>query len=477
MSRLTGLLCFLSGGGIIIVLHLWIVTHSKSGTISNFKPVFYLDLLSDGYEDFDWKAYISSYSDLAKNNISTREQAVAHYRNHGFYEGRMFPRIDLDNPVYFHSLEKLSRFSFFVDQQPLPRVIVIYDIYETIMTSDIIMNNLLIFLMSIEESLIPMHATNIDSARSLEFYWFNVMSPDFENIVLSKWDREYMNVAFTTWPLKIEQNHAYSQSIKVLRTFLDLKFDYLLTLNSNFRGPFLSPSFNGSWIYYLAQAMRRFFEEREASPPISLSCIPHESPDYITSGVFSRNIRTNGFSERKPFKNMSKVLFMHPFYDGRDISFAVPSLISPDEAQRSCFCTKEKLPRNSILFLPAVPRFNWCELSERATELLVERKKKSVSIISKALKFPEVAARGKMYELSRQFEENRAQIRTSEEVGFQSVCFLVRSSSIHFDDEEDLAAALIMRTGLSTLISCRYPPHISFFISDFHRLNSTAQSE
>ena len=43
----------------------------------------------DDYENFNWKQYLSNYSDLLKGGIKTKENAWHHWINHGKPEGRV----------------------------------------------------------------------------------------------------------------------------------------------------------------------------------------------------------------------------------------------------------------------------------------------------------------------------------------------------------------------------------------------------
>ena len=97
-----------------------LITYSDEGKY--FNNLYYVKTLCEFYnipKTFDWKFYLSKYPDLGRAGIKTKEQAVNHYINYGYKEGR---QTNEENEIKFQSSQFISNGMFWFRTEAFQRI-------------------------------------------------------------------------------------------------------------------------------------------------------------------------------------------------------------------------------------------------------------------------------------------------------------------------------------------------------------------
>jgi hypothetical protein len=262
-------------GSFIIVCY---VTGNKNGGGSHRKEIHFHNNInsSDGdfpssggggrksnvMQDFDWRAYLEFFPDLAKA-YSTRDEAILHYMSNGIKERRKFPKLWPSRNSFKVAQKKLKAFLKFLDSLNVDnknRNFVLYymDDVSSKYSYEITVNNLMIFNHSIvmsnldfsEDYWKSLEGNNRNSssdvptfkprneANPYTFYWFNVVK-GLDNILKPYIPSHLKNVAEVYWDITSPSDlFSHLRSLTFLRHFLE-KFGTVTFSNQFVRGPLI----------------------------------------------------------------------------------------------------------------------------------------------------------------------------------------------------------------------------------------------
>lgn len=223
--------------------------------------------------EFDWRAYLEIYQDLAKH-FSTREEALFHFLKFGRKEGRRFPKIFPNQPSLGIAHRKLTRFLQHLDQLNVPiedRSFIIYyiDTVDHRESLEVASNNLRIFNSSIVHDY---HVTAEGEKVRTNFYWFSIVG-GIDNVLRPYIPLDQENVAEADWTLSPGDMFNHFRTLGLFKHTLETKFGSILFTNSFVRGPLVHRR-NGDWIKQIRSLL---FSNNVGliGPTISCEFAPH----------------------------------------------------------------------------------------------------------------------------------------------------------------------------------------------------------
>jgi hypothetical protein len=219
--------------------------------------------------EFDWRAYLELYPDLA-NHFASRDEAFFHYLKFGRKEGRRFPKIFPNQPSFGIAHKKLLAYIKSAEDSQIPvqdRTFIIYFIgpLELKYSLEAAVNNARIFS----------NALKRDSHKeSTNFYWFNIIG-GVDNLLRSNYALDAHNVADVDWTLTPSDIFCHFRTLGLLKHILENKFGSILFINQFVRGPFNYYD-KGAWI----QEYRSLLHQKNGNiglvgPTLSCEYSPH----------------------------------------------------------------------------------------------------------------------------------------------------------------------------------------------------------
>jgi hypothetical protein len=206
--------------------------------------------------EFDWRAYLEIYQDIAKH-FSTREEALFHFLKFGRKEGRRFPKIFPNQPGLGIAHKKLTKFLRIMEANNIPieeRTFIIYyvDQLDIKNSLEVAVNNVKIFNSSIMHDYLLFSDNNGDESSSgkerisKNFYWFNIIG-GVDNVLRPYLPLTLSNVAEVEWLLSPGDMFMHFRTLGLFKHTIETKFGSTVFTNQQVRGP-LKADKAGKWI-------------------------------------------------------------------------------------------------------------------------------------------------------------------------------------------------------------------------------------
>jgi hypothetical protein len=228
--------------------------------------------------EFDWRAYLEIYQDIA-NHFSTRDEAIFHYLKFGRKEGRRFPKVFPSQPGLGVAHKKLINFLKIMEERKVPideRTFIIYyvDNLDHKNSLEVAVNNVRIFNSSIvsdslqgrrerrnerereqhkrdrdefsQESVGYLKEERNGGNISTNFYWFSIIG-GIDNVLRPYLPLHLWNVAEVEWALSPSDVFMHFRTLGLFKHTLETKFGSVLFTNNVVRGPFRHIH-RGEWV-------------------------------------------------------------------------------------------------------------------------------------------------------------------------------------------------------------------------------------
>jgi hypothetical protein len=467
--------------------------------------------------EFDWRAYLEIYQDIA-NHFSTRDEAIFHYLKFGRKEGRRFPKVFPSQPGLGIAHKKLLNFLKIMEERNVPieeRTFIIYyvDNLDHKNSLEVAVNNVRIFNSSVVSDSLQGRRESGEGDResnrvgniSTNFYWFSIIG-GIDNVLRPYLPLHLWNVAEVEWALSPSDVFMHFRTLGLFKHTLETKFGSVLFTNNVVRGPFRHIH-RGEWV----REFRRLLLEPDNNIGLLGPTLNCENSPHIQTHVFM--IRTalipQILAEYTTFRKFDDSLSLQRRYEigltevVQRNGYNISSLIYHKRLQKPTFdgyC----MPKPTDAFTTSLDPTRWCDvtadeviffrwggdmlrsgfLCERMKtymmQLLMEIKRQVTEEEQRKgidggiqLFLPETLKGGELLHLFKEYDQEmwaEASRQTNKVVInpkqlTDKVCFLVRTAQMHDVLPQRTLVETVVEEGIEGIVRCKHCWFLSLSLS------------
>lgn len=450
-------------------------------------------------EEFDWRAYLELYPDLAQH-LGSKEEAVFHFLKFGDKENRKFPKVLPSQPGLGIAHKKLLAFTKNMDSKNIPledRTMIMY-VAEKISSRhslEAAVNNIKIFNAAVEKDA---------NDESTNFYLFNVIEKKDNRLTRHMISLDAPNVAVLDRTIAPSAMFVHLRSVSLFKYSIEKRFGSVIFLSQNVRGPFLYRE-KAQWIQ---EYRKLLFQGNVGIVGPTISC---EDKAHVQTHMFMLRSRIIPLI-LKEYNNHKKTKFIESIQHFYKIGISelllsngwnISSYLYATRLKQNAF-TGQCLSGEQYDDLPIIQDpTKWCKIQPEEVlfydwggdfirirhtcqhfignmqHFLINLQHNEPQL---KLKIPEVLQGGEYYDLYksynlemwRNYAISKATVKLQREQLKDKVCLLVRSSKVNeistklLDPSKSLAENTL-ETGIDDFVRCKLMSLHSFFLLFLHQ--------